>query len=232
MKCPVCKSELKDRVCPNCGYEDNKNAKEKCPKTNYKAILVAFVTLAIAITCFILRAKIAENRAIIYTRNYQNLTFSVVLEKDYDEDDTVQNIQDFKLDIIKYLEDNHYTVTNKIEQCSKYSKNDLLEAYLNLSFEKDNIQYTISTTYEQGKMISSYFDITFYKDSKEYTIPDNISIFLKKLNIDENVFNDHYSLMTQTNEKTYTYLSEDENIEMTETFNDKQYICYYMARKK
>ena len=81
-------------------------------------------------------------------------------------------------------------------------------------------------------MISSYFDITFYKDSKEYTIPDNISIFLKKLNIDENVFNDHYSLMNQTNEKTYTYLSEDENIEMTETFNDKQYICYYMARKK
>lgn len=203
-------------------------------KTGNMSIKIFLIIMVIIITMVvsIVGAIISE---LDYDYTFNNLTFSEVIEQDYDDGTVLQAIE-YKQSFITYLEDNAYQDISVVEYCNQY-EDEPIQAYMNIETTKDNIQYIIDLSFSSNALQSYTLTLTGKNNIKHDRTnfpfePNQIEVISNYLGIDNcyNVLKASYGLMKIDGDE-YKYTSNNHrNVYMVEELQkDKESYSFYYS---
>lgn len=177
-----------------------------------------------------------------YSEEYSQYDFNDIIEKDLEENNTVNNMITKQDELKGFLYNNGYSIIDKREYVMKTSKKDPLYASGNLTFVKDNIvKYTIIYEYKRGKLTKTELEINYDKDIRNKDVfdveEDKIKALEKYVEIDDiyNLMKEKYSFMKQDEnyEEQYEIISHEKYSVILREFINENAINYnYVIRNK
>lgn len=141
---------------------------------------VFFILILISFSVSILGGNMNYNR-------FENLTFQEILDKEYDSDGTVQVAQNYKNALVKQFNIIGLTISDVDEYCNNdngFYANTSVSAIVN------NIDYTISATFEKGIMISNTLFVSGYSQTSLQDEFQGDKVIMTKLG--QFINNDHF----------------------------------------
>lgn len=228
------KSKLKkDLLKKKINIAELKNYQRNLPKTNKNIALKMVLIIMVIIITMVVSIVGAIISEIDYSYTFNDLTFTEVLDQEYD-DGTVLKAMEFQKSFINHLSNNGYNDIHVVEYCNQYD-DDPLHAYMSISTSKDHIDYTIDTNFSELQMET--YTITL---SGNYNHKQDMSKFpLSEKQVNEiagylgvngyQIMKDSYPLMTLNNDE-YKYTNYDSlNIYMVEQLQKEgqRYSFYY-----
>lgn len=192
MKCKICKKRISNdlEICPYCG--------NKIHHKSIYSLIIEILLVCIGVILLIMQInRLSHQQTNIddYWEQYDGLSFINAIEKGYDEDNTLNMIEDYKRNLITEMKKNDFTNIDIEENCQRDELTRVLTATMTIHSKKKDYEYIIKVSYQKERRTHAFLTISSTRDinNQQFEILENdIKNILEYLQIENG-----YALLKQ-----------------------------------